>query len=1328
MKPNWLRLVATFFALFSLLNKNFAQGFSFNCARDTVLPGCPPNLCFTLKTLIPNPDRQASTYTVGSPSLSPTCLLASNNPGIPGQPTTLNVDDRYSPVFPIGFPFVFFGTPYNDLVVSSNGFLSFNTALTATFAHWNIINGGTPQDLPSTFYDEAIIMGPYHDIDVGITSSPNRLISYQTSGLAPYRKWILNYYKIPLFSGACNSMFENTHQIILYESTGIIDINIFDKQICPTWNQGRSMVGVQNFAQNVGVMAPGRRASDPPWGSIGMNESWRFVPSGGTPLFRRVELYTLGGTLVSTGTTVVTAGGDRDVSFPNICPPAGGATSYVIKAFYDKIDDPATEIFATDTIVVNRSNPLAATPVPNPAACGQSTGTITVNNVSGGTAPYEYSIDGVNWFPSNVFSNLPGGNYTVYVRDQPNTCAASYPVTVGVVSNLSAVANNTPTSCTGINNGTITITSSMGVPPFAFSIDGGTFVVGTLPYTFTNLPPGNHNVVVRDVNNCTTNPININITTGTGINSPTITTNPTSCAGANNGVITVTTVTGGTAPYEYQLNSGPFQPSNVFTGLPSGSYSITIRDAVGCTRTVTRTVNSGSSVTSTRVLTGTSCPTAADGAITITPTNGSGPYEFAIDGGPFVAGAVPFTFSGLTAGAHSFVIRDVPTNCLSFVINFTISSGPGVNGNAVQAATSCSGASNGTITVTPTSGTGPWEFSLDGAPYVAGASPYIFTNVPAGAHAVTIRNGSGCASNVINVTVVAGPSLVTTASKTDVLCNATPTGTITVTQPTVGTAPFEYSLDGTNWQTTNTFTNLAAGIYTVYYKEANGCQNTLSITVDEPTPLVASSAMVPVVCNGQSNGTVTVAANGGVGPYEYSADGGVTWQPSNVFNLPAGSYSVLVRDFNGCQRPQTVVVTEPVALTASSLNSNASCNGGNDGTIVISAAGGNAGFTYSIDGINFQSLNQFNVAPGSYTVTVKDNLGCTTTFPATVALTDDLTYTKQTDPVICESKSTQLNFASNATQYSWAPATALSSTTVANPVANPVVSTQYIVTATYGRCSVADTVMVNVNAAPVPDAGADGFICYGQTYQLNPSGGVQYKWTPSTYLSNSNIANPISTPGKDVVYTVAILADANGCASLVTDSMRIDVTPPIKIRTFPFDTVVYEYDTLPILAIASDTDVINYSWSPAFGLNNASINNPIVTAGSLSPALGTGTFGNETLYTVTGSTIAGCKGEGYVKVRIYKGPDLYVPSGFTPNGDGKNDRLLPFPVGIKELRYFRVYNRYGQLVFSTNKLHDGWDGTLTGIAQQTASFVWMAEAVTETNKVITKKGVVTLIR
>jgi len=690
------------------------------------------------------------------------------------------------------------------------------------------------------------------------------------------------------------------------------------------------------------------------------------------------------------------------------------------------------------------------------------------------------------------------------------------------------------------------------------------------------------------------------------------------------------------------------------------------------------------------------------------------------------AGLLDLSFPNVCVNGSStnFVVRTTYSACDGSPAQLISYDTVTVNLTQMQATvtpspTLCNGASNGSITVTPTTGTAPFSYSLDGAPPVTGPSPYTFTNVAAGNHNVVVTDAFGCITPVLSTSIAAGPPIATTATKTDALCNGSATGTITVAQPSVGTAPFEYSLDGITWQASNTFNGLIAGTYTVYFREGGGCQGTVPVTVAEPAVLATSVSASAAICNAQSNGTLIVAANGGVSPYQYSLDG-TTWQAANVFNVPAGNYTVSIRDANGCISTQNATVTEPAVLAANSATTNASCNGGNDGMIVVTATGGNNTYTYSIDGTNFQSSNQFNVAPGNYTVTVKDNLGCTTTFSTTVGLTNDLTLTRQTDPTICESKSTQLQLNSNATQYAWTPATGLSSTTISNPVANPTVTTQYIVTATLGRCSANDTVVVNVNAAPVPNAGPDGFICYGQNYRLQAAGGgTQYSWSPSTYLDNPAIANPLSTPSKDVVYTLSIISDVNGCASLVTDDMRIDVTPPIKVKTFPYDTIGYPGDQFQLLAVPSDSDVINYSWNPSVGLSDPTIPNPVVTVGAI---------GQDIQYQVITSTIAGCRGEGYVKVRVYTGPDIYVPTGFSPNNDGKNDKFTPFPVGMKSYNYFRVFNRWGQLVFSTTKLNDGWDGRFGGTEQASGVYVWMIEGLTKDNRIISKKGTVMLIR
>ena len=665
----------------------------------------------------------------------------------------------------------------------------------------------------------------------------------------------------------------------------------------------------------------------------------------------------------------------------------------------------------------------------------------------------------------------------------------------------------------------------------------------------------------------------------------------------------------------------------------------------------------------------------------------------------------------------TFAACDNPATLLVGYDTVTVNKSP-MPATVNASPTTCAGVNNGSVQINPT-GIAPYTFSLDGGAPVAGAAPYTFTNLSPGLHTVMSTDINGCTTALLQVNVVNGPPLTTTAAKTDALCNGAATGTITVTQPTVGTAPFEYSLDGITWQPSNVFNGLAAGTYTVFFREGNGCQGSLSITVAEPLVLSATSSFTPVVCNGESTGTININSAGGVTPYQYSIDGGTTWQASNVFNVPANAYTVTIRDANNCTTTQSVTVTEPTALTANSANSPASCDGGDDGIIDVSAAGGNAGYEYSIDnGTTWQASNIFNTGPGNFTITVRDSKNCTTSFPTTVVLGNNFTLTPQTDAVICEGASTQLELISNATQYSWSPVTGLSNATIPNPVANPTITTQYTVTATLGRCSADDIVIVNVNAAPIPDAGTDGYICYGQTYQLQASGGTQYQWTPDTYLNSASIANPVTTATRDITYTLTILSDANGCPSLTTDEVYVDVTPPIKVTTFPYDTIGYSGDMIQLLAIPNDSDVINYVWTPSQGLSDPLIPNPIVTLGA---------NGDVVQYQVATSTIAGCRGEGYITVRVYKGPDIYVPTAFTPNGDGRNDRFLPVPVGIKSLNYFRVFNRWGQLLFQTKTLHEGWDGKLQGAQQATGVYVWMIEAITNQNKIITKKGTVTLI-
>ncbi|HNL66473.1 MAG TPA: hypothetical protein PKL81_15355, partial [Ferruginibacter sp.] len=242
---------------------------------------------------------------------------------------------------------------------------------------------GFPQNLPSALYDAALIMGPYHDLDPSVGTSPTQKIKYDIVGTAPTRQFILSFYKVPLFLTSCNGLFENTHQIILYESSGIIEVSVFDKQICTGWNQGRAMIGLQDDTKTKGIMAPTRTASDPPWGSIGMNETWRFIPTVGSPLYRGVQLLDATGAVVATGDTIRVDDHTFEWNFTNICAPANTTSLYVVKTTYARIDDPTQTFYALDTINVTRTNSLAGTTSTTPTTCGVSVGTITVTPSAG---------------------------------------------------------------------------------------------------------------------------------------------------------------------------------------------------------------------------------------------------------------------------------------------------------------------------------------------------------------------------------------------------------------------------------------------------------------------------------------------------------------------------------------------------------------------------------------------------------------------------------------------------------------------------------------------------------------------------------------------------------------------------------------------------------------------------------------------------------------------------------------------------------------------------------------------------------------------------------
>jgi gliding motility-associated-like protein len=310
----------------------------------------------------------------------------------------------------------------------------------------------------------------------------------------------------------------------------------------------------------------------------------------------------------------------------------------------------------------------------------------------------------------------------------------------------------------------------------------------------------------------------------------------------------------------------------------------------------------------------------------------------------------------------------------------------------------------------------------------------------------------------------------------------------------------------------------------------------------------------------------------------------------------------------------------------------------------------------------------------------------------------------------------KLQTVSNANSFIWSPAATLDNSTLQSPVANPVTTTKYYVTATTGICNRFDSVTVFVNPAPTANAGPDASICFGKIAQLSGSGGVSYFWSPAGALNNNRLQNPttINLPGT-ITCSLHVL-DANGCNSLQKDEVVITVTRQAIVDA-PRDTVLAVGQPLNLYANdINGVGFIQYEWLPYYGLNNPLIAAPVAI------------LDKDITYTVTARTALGCIATDKIKIQVYRGPEIYVPNAFTPNGDSRNDVLKAIPVGIRSFNYFRIYDRWGTLVFTTTNPALGWDGRIKGTEQSTATYVWMAEGIDYTGKVVRRKGTVIILK
>ncbi|WP_452227394.1 T9SS type B sorting domain-containing protein [Lacinutrix cladophorae] len=335
-----------------------------------------------------------------------TCPLPST---VGGTPTSLDIDDTWSDVLDIGFEFCFFGQVYDQILVGSNGVLSFELENANTGNGWAMGAGDTLPNNTNATLAEANIFGVGHDIDPSVTGD----INYLVIGSAPYRQFVVNYTDVAHFSGACNNLLSSS-QIILYESSNNIDVNVFDKPLCSTWNSGRAVIGVQNIPGTVAFTPPGRNTGA--WTAT--NESWRFAPSEGVPNYTfewfdgatslgNVENITVSPTETTTYTATVTY---------ELC--TGGTSTLTDEVTIEVVEDNVDTSFtmtetcdgATATIDGDTGGVFTFNPEPTDGAViDATTGEVTAG-IPGTMYTIEYSVTNICTSSSMQTITIPTGD------------------------------------------------------------------------------------------------------------------------------------------------------------------------------------------------------------------------------------------------------------------------------------------------------------------------------------------------------------------------------------------------------------------------------------------------------------------------------------------------------------------------------------------------------------------------------------------------------------------------------------------------------------------------------------------------------------------------------------------------------------------------------------------------------------------------------------------------------------------------------------------------------------------------------------------------------
>lgn len=833
---------------------------------------------------------------------------------------------------------------------------------------------------------------------------------------------------------------------------------------------------------------------------------------------------------------------------------------------------------------VNICTSVAATPtsLSGFATCFGTASTHQTTSVSGSgltanmvlTAPtgYEISLSSGSGFASTLTLTQSSGTVaatTIYVRLSASAAAGA---ANGNITISSTGASDALVALSGTVNAipTVTITAPAAIcTPSTVDLTAAAVTAGStasLTYTYwtnsattTSLTTpaavttsGTYYIQGTTAAGCSSTS-SVLVTINDPITAVTLAVNQQPCGSSATGSATVT-LTGGIAT-NYAWTKGGVSytatPSNAPTNLNAGTYIVNVTDACGNTiASNSVTISNVASLSISNVSqTGTIlCNGLSTGAITGTITGGgtaarvltvtntttSQAYSSQTPTSGSAATGYTYTVSNLPAGTYTVVASSTVSSCTATASNVTISQPAAIAPNGTPTA-ACYGLSNGSIAASATGGTAPYTYSIDGTTF---QSTTTFTSLASGTYTLTVKDANNCSGTASVVVTQPSTALsVSIATQTNVNCFGQSTGSVTVLGAG-GTGTYTYSKNGTNFQASATFSSLSVGTYTITIKDQSNCIATTTVTISEPsTVLAVTSSGTNLTCYNISTGTVSAVATGGTTPYSYSWNSSPAQTSASATGLAAGAYTVTITDNNGCTATSSTTITQPAAYSASiSAQTNVDCYGNANGAATVTAIGGTSPYAYSWTG-GATTANISNKIAGTYTATVTDANGCTTTAIATI-----------TEPVaaLAASISTSTNVLcrGNSTGSATVAVTGGTSTYTYSWNSNPVQTTatasglaagSYTVTVTdANNCTTTASVSITEPSASLAATitAQTNVLCNAATTgaaEVTATGGTgafTYSWTGG---ATTNVISSLAAG----TYT-ATVTDANGCTTTAT--------------------------------------------------------------------------------------------------------------------------------------------------------------------------------------------------